>query len=39
MLGFSSLGTMKIKEETKSKVVIVLINCGATHNLILSLKV
>lgn len=32
VLGFSALGTMKIKGTIKGREVVVMIHCGATHN-------
>lgn len=34
VVGLSNLGTMKVKRRIKGKEVIVLIDCGATHNFI-----
>lgn len=34
LLGFSRIGTMKLKEEVKNKEVVILIDCRATHNFI-----
>jgi hypothetical protein len=34
VIGFSTLGTMKLKGKIKEREVIILIDCGATHNFI-----
>lgn len=35
VVGFSSLGTIKLRGKIEDKEVIVLINCGTTHNFML----